>query len=154
MSIEGSFETDDRAALVPSMQLVMIPKEHVGRVLPMVVDKLEDVAERSRGRLSVPGMLDQFATGRWQMWIIWDASAQAPKAVFGTEIYRELSDLWICGVRFLTGEDSGQWLYLVDQLEEWARANGCSRLDIVARKGWAKKLPDYKLTHVLLEKDL
>jgi len=153
MSIEGSFDEVENTPQ-DSVQLVMIPKEHVGRVLPMILSKLEDVAERSRGRMSVPAMMDQFATGQWQLWIIWDDVAQGPKAVFGTEIYRELSDLWICGVRFLTGEDSGRWLYLVDQLEAWARANGCSRLDIVARKGWAKKLPDYKLTHVLLEKDL
>lgn len=153
MNIEGSFEMD-AAVKMPAVQLLMIPKEHVGRVLPMVIDKLHDVAQRSRGRFTVPGMLENFGSGRWQMWIIWDASSEQPKAVFGTEIYRDVGEMWICGVRFLSGDDSGQWLYLIDQLEAWARANGCARLDMLARKGWARKLPDYKMTHVLLEKDL
>lgn len=154
MSIEGSFEMDDTARLAPNVQLVMIPKEHLGRVLPMVLDKLEDVAERSRGRLTVAGMVDQMATGQWQLWMVWDATSQTHKAVFATEIVRELSDKWVCRIPILTGEDSGKWLYLVDELEAWARANGCASMSLSVRKGWARKLPDYHMTHVTLEKEL
>lgn len=131
--------------------LVQIAPEHLQQVLPMVFQKLVEVATRSRGNLSAHGMINQFASGNWQLWIIWDGTV---KAVMGTEVYTNVAGNKVCAVRFLTGEDSGQWLGLLDDLENWARFNDCVKLDLVARKGWARKLQDYKLTHVLLEKDI
>lgn len=131
--------------------LVQIPIDALPKVLPMVIGTLHEVANRSRGNMSVPGMIEQFAKGEWQLWIIWDGTV---KAVLATEIYTNVAKHQVCAVRFATGEDSAQWLCLIDDLENWARFNECVKLDMTARKGWARKLPDYKMTHVVLEKDL
>jgi hypothetical protein len=131
--------------------LVQIPIDALAKVLPMVMPRLHEVAARSRNNISVKGMIEQFASGAWQLWVIWDGSV---KAVLATEIYTNVADIRVCAVRFATGEDSAQWLCLIDDLENWARFNDCVKLDMTARKGWARKLPDYKLTHVVLEKDL
>jgi hypothetical protein len=45
-----------------------------------------------------------------------------------------------------------QRLGYLDELERYATAQGCNGMRIYGRKGWARKLPDYKMTHVLLEK--
>jgi hypothetical protein len=134
------------------LDLVMIPKEHVANVLPMVLDKLEDVADRSRGRVTVPGLIREFTSGSWQMWFVWDGVTA--HAVVGTELYRDIGGLKICAVRFASGDNSSGWVHLISVLEQFARANECDKIDMTARKGWAKKFPDYKLTHVILEKDL
>lgn len=131
--------------------LVQIPVDALPKVLPMVIGTLHEVANRSRGNMSVSGMIEQFAKGEWQLWIIWDGTV---KAVLATEIYTNVAKNQVCAVRFATGEDSAQWLCLIDDLENWARFNDCLKLDMTARKGWARKLPDYKMTHVVLEKDL
>ena len=143
--------TGEFTHLAPAPALVQIPLENLPRVLPMVTVQLHEVANRSRNNLSVTGMLEQFARGVWQLWIIWDGSV---RAVLATEIYTNVAGVQVCAVRFATGEGSSDWLCLIDELENWARFQDCAKLDMTARKGWAKKLPDYKLTHVLLEKDL
>ena len=132
-------------------QLVAIPPEHLGEVFPMVRELLEKVAERSEGRYSVPGMLERFARPEWILCLAWDGSV---RAIVGSELYRDVSGMQCCMIRFATGRGAAGWTHLLAEIEDYARANGCQRLDMLARKGWAKHLPDYRMTHVALEKDL
>lgn len=58
--------------------------------------------------------------------------------------------VWLAG-----GEKSNQWIPLVtEHTEKWAREQGCENMQIVGRKGWVKKMPDYKWTAVVLRKEL
>ncbi len=149
--------TQAQTALSPSQYsavepaLAAIPAEHIGEVFPLVRGLIESVAERSDGRYSVPGMLELFARGTWVLWIVWDGDV---RAIVGTEIYNDVSGMRCCMIRFATGREAKGWTHLLAEIEDYARANGCERLDMLARKGWAKHLPDYKITHVALEKDL
>ena len=52
------------------------------------------------------------------------------------------------------GDDMPAWLPLLGRIEAYARAEGCARLRIYGRKGWARVLSDYRNTHVILEKEL
>lgn len=117
----------------------------------MVQPFLESIAERSDGRYSVPGMLDRISRQDWQLWMVWDGT---PRAVVLTELYRDISGLMCCMVRACTGHGAKDWTPLLSQIEDWARENGCQRMDMLARKGWARHLPDYKMSHVFLEKVL
>ena len=117
----------------------------------MVQGLLESVVERSNGRYSVPGMLQRFATKDWILWIVWDGSV---RAVLATELYHDISGMLCCTIRFATGKGAAGWTHLLSEIEDWARANGCQRLDMLARKGWAKHLPEYTMSHIMLEKDL
>lgn len=117
----------------------------------MVAPLMEAICERSQGRYSVPGMLERFAKGEWILWIVWDGSV---RAIVGTELYRDVSGMKCCMIRFATGRQAATWTHLLREIEDWARGEGCQRLDMIARKGWARHLPDYKMTHVVLEKEL
>lgn len=58
--------------------------------------------------------------------------------------------VWLAG-----GERVSEWIPLVQEhTESWARENGCSEMQIIGRKGWAKRLPDYKWTAIVLKKEL
>lgn len=58
--------------------------------------------------------------------------------------------LWLAG-----GERLHEWLHLVgEHTEPWAKENGCTQMQMVGRKGWVKRLPDYKWTSIVLRKDL
>jgi len=140
--IEGTFEDAD---------LVLIPEDHVARLAPMIVPMLTAVAERSRGSLSVEGMLARFITGKWQLWVITEGKI---KAIMASELHIQISGRKAASIHFLTGEDSNSWLHLFDKFEEWARVQGCGVIDILARKGWARRLPQMRMSHVFLEKDL
>jgi len=58
--------------------------------------------------------------------------------------------VWLTG-----GERVHEWLHLVgDEVEPWARENGCEELQLVGRKSWVRRLPEYKWTSVVLRKSL
>lgn len=124
------------------------------RLWPEIGPKLAAIADRSRGRWTVEPLLDAILDGRWQLWVVWNRAEDRLQAIVGTEIYTELSGKRFCGIRFATGDDRAAWMPLLDELEQWARENGCDAIDGWCRRGWEKHLPAYTLTHVLLEKDL
>lgn len=133
----------------PTLRLV--PRDMVGDVLHIVAESLISVAERSHGEFDAKVMIERFQRGEWQLWVVWDG---ALKATLGTELHLTDTGQKQCSVRFCTGSNIDGWGHLIADLETWAKREGCQRLNMWARKGWAKKLPAYKLTHVLLERDL
>ncbi len=139
------------SAAKPSPQLIAIPPDKLAVVLPMIADLLAGVIDRSNGRYSAEGVLDHLTSQRWTLWVVFDGE---PRAIVATELYLDVSGIKCCMIRFCTGRDAAEWTHLLARIEAWARAEGCSKLDMIARKGWARHLPDYKMTHILLEKDL
>jgi hypothetical protein len=61
-----------------------------------------------------------------------------------------------CRVMAIAGDDMAGWLHLLPDLEAWAKAQGCKIMEPLARPGWRKLLKPYgyRMTHVLLEKEL
>ena len=56
--------------------------------------------------------------------------------------------VFICqGTNFLEIADG-----VIGELESWAKAIGCTHMEIVGRKGWAKVLPSYRARAVVFEK--
>jgi hypothetical protein len=47
-----------------------------------------------------------------------------------------------------------RWIGLIEKIEEFARAEGCSATRIMGRKGWARVLASYRTKRIVLEKDL
>ena len=47
-----------------------------------------------------------------------------------------------------------QWVRLLDGIEAYAKAAGCSAVRIMGRKGWARVLASYRAKRIILEKDL
>lgn len=60
-----------------------------------------------------------------------------------------------CIVRMLGGKSLPQeWRGYLSLVEEWAREQGCSAMEVFGRKGWARKLDGYDLQQVVLRKEL
>jgi hypothetical protein len=139
------------SAVEPS--LVAVDPRMLGEVVavPDVRRLLHEVIERHHGELSWQGILHKVASAEWVLWLVWDGSV---RAVLATELYFDVGGMKRCRIPFCTGEGARQWVHLLGQIEAWARDEGCRRLDMIARKGWAKHLPDYRMTHVVLEKEL
>lgn len=75
----------------------------------------------------------------------------------------ELLSAWVTTIEFSEtckwlrvmwagGKDMDRWLHYLESIEQWAKSIGCSRSIVYGRKGWVKKLKDYKQTAVILEK--
>lgn len=120
--------------------------------VPRVRVLMDELIERHAGELSFEGIAKRLMAEDWILWVVTENGA--PRAILATELYRDVGGLKRCRIPFCTGDGARGWVHLLAQIEAWARENDCARLDMIARKGWAKHLPDYRMTHVVLEKDL
>ena len=136
------------------MDLVYVPSSKIRQIWPMVHKMVRNGVGRDNRRMNVPAIKEMALDGHWHMWVVWNEDNKIVKAVFFTEIYEEISGLKIGTIRFFSGEDRREWKKLLSTLEEHMRNAGVQRMEIWARRGWLRELPEYKLTHVLLEKDL
>ena len=41
-----------------------------------------------------------------------------------------------------------------NQIEQWGKSQGCTKVKLTGRRGWKRVLPDYKETLIKLEKEL
>ena len=62
---------------------------------------------------------------------------------------RKVCDIIACG-----GLERTRWIPLIRPIEEFARAEKCTAMQITGRKGWARVLGDYKVRFFVLEKEL
>jgi len=135
-------------------QITMVRADMLEQVWPYVVGLVEGLPEDSGGSYSVEGVVNRLLDGRWQLWIVTRGTLDTTAAIVGTEVYKSMAGQKVCAVHFCKGEGSKQWKHLLKDIEAEAKSIGCVRSAITARKGWARRLPDYRLTHVVLEKAL
>lgn len=133
-------------------ELVYIPREVFPDAWPALASLVPSIIERSGGRVSVETLVQEVAAGKQHVWTVWDG--EEIRALVGAEVGFAPTGLKLCTINFAAGRDSHEWLHLLDEIEDWAREIGCQKMEMWARKGWARKLPAYRLTHVLLEKEL
>lgn len=63
---------------------------------------------------------------------------------------RKYCNVWLAG-----GKGVNNWLWYLDTIEEWAKAQGCDAMLIEkARTGWKRLLPEYKVKTVQLVKEI
>lgn len=60
----------------------------------------------------------------------------------------------VCEIWLMGGVDRRLWLHFLADIEQAAKAAGCVAVELIGRAGWARLLPDYKRTAVVLEKVL
>lgn len=133
-------------------RLVYIPREVFPDAWPVIAPMVESVIARSGGRVSVETLVHEVAEGKQHVWTVWDGDEV--RALVGAEIGFAPTGLKLCTINFASGRDSHEWIHLLSEVEAWAASIGCQKVEMWARKGWARKLPDYRMTHVLLERDL
>lgn len=146
----------DQAALArpenPLFVIDLVPREAMRAVWPHVSRRLLNIAENSHGEMTLESIARRLADKHWQLWVVSEKTNIVGCVV--TEVSLADSGLKMCTIRACVGEDATRWQHLLDEVEQWAQANGCQKINTWARKGWARRLPEYKLTHVMLEKVL
>ncbi len=125
-------------------ELVQIPADKVLEAWPLCDAFIKKACKRSD---LVPGeLLAECIAGTTQLWFAWSGVLEASAI---TRIDKTRCILIVCG-----GKNMDNWLGLLDGIEQWAAKNGCKSLRIYGRKGWARKLTDYRITRFILDKEL
>ncbi len=131
-------------------QLFWVPPGNLAEVWPKVEPLIREAMRR--GNLSrFSDVVQSLANGDAFLWIACegeDIVAAAVAAIHATE-WRK-----VCLIVALGGKDRGKWLHFEPEIERWAREQNCSAMRIMGRKGWAKVLPQYRVTRIVLEKEL
>lgn len=57
----------------------------------------------------------------------------------------------VCHIAALAGEFTHE---IMQSIEAWAASIGCTKVLFTGRKGWAKRLPDYTQTAIVMAKEI
>jgi hypothetical protein len=85
------------------------------------------------------------------LWLAWDGDSILAAAV--TEL-AAVDGGKLCTILACGGRDLARVAPLAAGLERYARDEGCARIRICGRRGWARVLAGYRVTRVVIEKNL
>jgi hypothetical protein len=132
-----------------SVELLCVDPGRVGEIWPYAAPLLKAAiartdlgtfAEIERQTLAAEGLL----------WIAWSGQILAA----ATTIITATDRARVCVLTACGGRNMARWLPLLEKIEAHARDEGCSAMRIFGRRGWSRVLDSYKITHVVLERQL
>ena len=145
-------EPSTSSRLAADYRLIPVRPDELQSVWQALEPWMLKVVDGMNGRHTMAGLVQDILQEELFLWaVVLDRDV---RAVVGADVVEAPSGLRSVVIRFCVGKKVNEWVHLLDEVEDWARATGADRIETWARKGWAKHLPDYKMTHVLLEKDL
>ena len=129
--------------------LVCVPPAMIAQFWPHARPLIESAIARTG--LSDFAALERAVLGGEQLlWLAWSDRLEAA----GTTELSRVGGATICTLTACGGSGHRRWLHLLAELEAYAAAEGCTTLRIFGRRGWQRLLASYRLSHVILEKDL
>jgi hypothetical protein len=135
------------------MRLEPIPRDLVPPYWPRIAPWLKQLDERFPAWARMQDPMGKCMTGHAQLWLIRDG--QVIKGALITQITVDAER--VAEIPVAVGEDMEDCLYVLDELEPWARREGCVALVSTAgREGWIRVLKDrgWRKTAVLMERRL
>lgn len=97
-------------------------------------------------------ILSDLTKGRRLLWLAVDENEDIIAAML-TQLFNMVSGK-MCKMQECGGERMQEWKHLRKRVEDYARAEGCTRVMLEGRLGWARIMPDYEQVAVVLEKRL
>lgn len=132
-----------------SARTLCVAPEQVDDVLPHVIGMINDAVQRC-GDWSLHDICYLLQGAQALLWIIWDGNAISAAAV--SQIIKVPKGK-ICQV-IACGGTAESWPVAIVPIEDYGRAEGCVRMRIQGRQGWARVFPDYKTEWVSMKKEL
>ena len=135
-----------------SDDFVQVDRKIIRLVWPVVSKILEPVFPRCYGKVSPEDVVEYVETGIAQLWVQYLDGEPAAVVVTAIERYPSRD---VLKVMLAAGKDAKRWKpYAQHAVEEFARATGCSSVEIVGRRGWGKVYPDYEEIEVVYAKEM
>lgn len=100
-----------------------------------------------------PTLHDDLLLGDKQLWVACDDGDAKVLCAVLTRLAKMRSGLY-CEVVACGGAEATRWIHGIATIEEWAKTEGCSRVTVQGRPGWAKLLPRYRRSQVILELEI
>jgi len=134
-------------------ELVNFNKGEVEKVWPLAKELVQKACQ-TNGGFNAEHILEFLKEGTMQLWMAIDEDNKVICCCV-TEI-RQYPNFKVCDLRITTGEQFERWVDYMDNICEWAKSNGCKKMEVFARPGWERilKHKGFKKTHVQIEREL
>jgi len=121
----------------------------------LVKDYIQKACDFSDGFADAEDFKKWLEQGTMQLWVAWDNDEKKVKCVCITEI-KQYPKYKVCGCKITTGSSFKKWVDFMDFVMEWAKEEGCRKMEIHTRPGWERilKPKGFFKTHVQLERML
>lgn len=139
-------------ATAPTTKLTCVDPRAIARVWPLAKPMIERAYAEVDADVPVT-LFNDLCGNRANLWFVSDEDHKVLYA-FVTTMYLRKSGTKVCALMCGAGEQMRSWLHLQDQLEEFARAEGCSKIVAEGRAGWSRALSGYSVIRHVIEKDL
>lgn len=130
-------------------RLVCVPPESIADVWPYVEGLLAGATNRT-GLADLRVIERDLKSGAALLWVAIDGGILAA----ATTSICQVNGSRICELTACGGKERGRWLDLLEQIELYAKAEGCTSMRIYGRKGWQRVLKNYDQTNIILERRL
>jgi len=137
------------------LKLVRIPADQASEAWPHIAPLLDPVIDRSEGHYTREGVRKIASNPDHRLWVVVnDAHGNRPMAAGITVPMGYPGGVLIEFIELLGGVHMADWFELKAAFEAKAREQHFDAVEMWARKGWAKHLPDYQIARVVLRKRL
>jgi hypothetical protein len=133
-----------------SVDLVCVDPKWVRELWPHVSALLKAACYRTKLN-AFEDIEADIVAGRSLLWVTWNGhtvESAAATVLINSEMGK------VCIITVCGGSDMKRWLPLIDQIEAYARTEGCKCLRIYGRKGWLHVLDGFEEKHVIMDKEL
>ena len=131
-------------------ELVCVDPARVHEIWPHVRPLLEDACRRT-GLNAFADFEADILAGRSLVWIAWSGSvieAAAATALTNSDLGK------VCVITLCAGRHMQRWLSLIEQMEAYAKDEGCTRVRIFGRRGWLRVLEGFEARHVVMDRQV
>jgi hypothetical protein len=112
-------------------------------VLPLI----ESALEYGDGKYDTHSIYQKLKSREMQLWLSLNKGIEA-LCITQIQIYPQKK---VCLLHVVAGRDMNHWLQFLDEIETWAKQQGCQSLEAYGRPGW-KKVTGWEQIHVVIRK--
>ena len=123
---------------------IAVDPQMVGRVWFRVRGLIAAALIRGNGDTTIEEVEQDLASGLMLLWL----------GVDGIEIISAGITQLTDGVCTLVAYGGRREDHLMQTIEDYARDEGCKKVRVLGRKGWARVLKDYSQPYIILEREL
>jgi hypothetical protein len=136
---------------------IYIPQELVEKVWTKVEPDVKSALERSGQYANSNHIKQHCLKNEMQLWMLWDKENKEEKyhGVCITEVIQRPL-IKVLNIRIMIGKNRHEWQKYIKYIEDFAKQNGCDKMELIARPGWERVLKQFNYTksHVVLDKNL
>jgi hypothetical protein len=118
-------------------QLLCVAPHLVEQFWPHVVPLIERALRKSESDLTTDHIKAKIDSGKSLLWIIWDVALLGSGT---TEIQKLENGRKVCVITTCAGRNHGIWEHVLNDIERYAKQEGCDAVRFYGRSGWIRRL--------------